>query len=130
MTHSLPLPRVLALDAITCLVAGAGMAAGAELFSPPTGLPVEVLRYAGLALLPVAAFFGWLSRVRPLPVGLVQVAVGGNLAWVAGSLILVAVLEPALPGLLFVLAQASAVLVLALAEWRGALALRQAAACP
>lgn len=119
MTKKLPVQRVLALDGITCVIAGLVMAIGAQALSPMTGLPVELLRYAGLALFPVAALFGWLSRTRLVAVSLVWLAIVGNLAWVAGSILVLELFKPTFLGSLFVLAQATVVIILTFTEWRG-----------
>jgi hypothetical protein len=61
------LQRVLAADATLCLVAGLVLAGGAGFWAGILGLPVDLLRGAGLALLPVAGFVAWLARRRPSP---------------------------------------------------------------
>jgi hypothetical protein len=110
---------ILALDALTCLAAGALMLLGAGLLSPPLGLPALLLTVAGALLLPTAALFGWMSRQPVVPQPLLMLAVGGNLAWVAGSLAVIFVCAPSPVGVAFVAGQAAAVTLLAMLEVRG-----------
>lgn len=128
MTSTPQVQTVLALDALTCLAAGLLMTAGATILALLTGLPPELLRYAGIALFPVALLFGWLSRTRSVPLPLLWLAIAGNLAWIVGNVVVVELLEPTVVGTLFVLAQAIVVLLLTIAEWRGVDDVRGAAA--
>ena len=119
------LHRVLVLDAALCAIAGLALLAGAGLVAGLLGLPAGLLRGAGLALLPVAAFIVWLAR-QPTPSRLgIKALVGLNLAWVAASLLLLASgwVSPTMLGTGFVLAQAAMVAVFAGLE---AKALREA----
>jgi len=110
---------ILALDALTCLAAGALMLLGAGLLSPLLGLPAPLLTVSGALLLPIAALFGWMSRQPVVPQPLLMLAVGGNLAWIAASLAVLFICAPSLLGVAFVAGQAAAVLVLAMLEVRG-----------
>lgn len=110
---------ILAVDAVTCLAAGALMLLGAGPLSPLLGLPAMLLTVAGAALLPIAALFGWMSRQPVVPQPLLMLAVGGNLAWVAASLAVLFVCAPSPLGVAFVAGQAAAVAVLAMLETRG-----------
>ena len=60
------LHRLLAADAALCLAAGLALAGAAGFWAGILGLPVGLLRGAGLALLPVGGFVAWLAR-RPSP---------------------------------------------------------------
>ena len=124
MSNPLFLRRVLALDSLSCLFIGLLMALGAAALAPLFGLPESLLRFAGLALLPLAAVIGWLaSRPNP-PRALVFVVIVGNLGWTAESFLTLAQSQASALGTTFVTAQAVAVLGLALLEYAG---LRKAA---
>ena len=113
------LRRVLGVDAITCVAAGALMAGAAGPLAELTGAPREILSLGGLSLFPIAALFAWMSRTPRLSAPLAWTAVVGNLGWVAASLA-VAMAFPLAPfGYVFVVGQALAVLVLAGLEYLG-----------
>lgn len=115
------LRRVLAVDAASCLAAGLLCAAGAGLLAGPLGLPRGLLLAAGLAQLLCAAVIGWLASRREAPRGLVLFVIAGNAAWVLGSLVLLVspFVSPTTLGGVYVVAQATAVAVLAELEWIG-----------
>lgn len=110
---------ILALDALTCLAAGALVLLGAGLLSPLLNLPAMLLTVAGASLLPIAALFFWMSRQPASPPPLLPLAVLGNVAWVLGSIAVLFVCQPSMPGVVFVAGQAAAVAVLAVLEARG-----------
>lgn len=112
--------RTLAVDAVTCTAAGALMAFAAGPLAPLTGLPQPLLLWAGVALFPVAAVMAFLSRRQTAPAALVWLVILGNAGWVGGSLAVLFLTEPTALGVAFVLAQAAAVAVLTVLEWRGA----------
>ena len=119
MPNTLFLRRVLALDSLSCLMMGLLMGLGAPSLAPLFGLPEPLLRFAGLALLPLATFIGWLaSRPNP-PRPLVWVVILGNLGWTAESFITLGQSQATALGTAFVSAQAVAVLGLALLEYAG-----------
>ena len=62
MSNTLFLRRVLALDALSCLAMGLLMGLGAAGLAPLFGLPEPLVRFAGLALLPL----GGLHRLARL----------------------------------------------------------------
>ena len=66
MNQNLFLRRVLALDSLSCLALGLGMSLAAAPLAPLFGLDATLIRFAGLALLPIGAFIGWLAS-RPAP---------------------------------------------------------------
>ena len=125
MTNTLFLRRILALDSLSCLAMGLLMGLGAAALSPIFGLPAGLLRGAGLALLPLAAFIFWLATRPEPPRALVWVVILGNLAWTAESFITLGQSEATALGTAFVAAQALAVLGLACLEHVG---IRKAAA--
>lgn len=109
------LHRVLLADGAVSGLTGLGLALGANALGPVTGLSPELLRGAGLVLVPFAALVLWLgTRERP-PVGGVRLVIGLNLAWVLASagLLISGVASPTGLGYGFVIAQALAVLALA-----------------
>lgn len=111
--------RVLLIDAVTCVAAGALMAFATAPLARLTNLPEQLLSLAGRALFPVAIFFAWLAVSRALTRPLVLTAVLGNSAWVVGSLAVAAMTSPSAIGYAFILAQAGAVAALTLMEARG-----------
>ena len=117
MPQTLFLRRILALDSLSCLAMGLLMGLGAPALAPLFGLPEPLIRLAGLALLPLAAFIGWLAT-RPLP-ALVWVVILGNLAWTAESFATLAQHQATAVGTAFVSAQALTVLALAAFEFVG-----------
>ena len=124
MSNNLFLRRILALDSLSCLGMGLLMGLGAAALAPIFGLPESLVRGAGLALLPLAAFIFWLaSRPNP-PRALVWAVILGNLAWTAESFVTLGSSEATALGTAFVTAQALAVLGLACLEYVG---LRKAA---
>lgn len=120
MAQALFLRRVLALDSLSCLSIGLIMGLGAAALAPLFGLPEPLVRIAGLVLLPLAAFIGWLASRPAPPRPLVWVVILGNLAWTAESFILIGQ-QAAITalGTAFVSAQALAVLGLAALEYVG-----------
>lgn len=119
MSQTLFLRRVLALDSLSCLAMGLLMALGGALLAPLFGLPEPLVRIAGLILLPLAAFIGWLAARPAPPRPLVWVVIAGNLAWTAESFATLAGQQATALGTAFVTAQALAVLGLATLEYAG-----------
>ena len=119
MPNNLFLRRVLALDALSCLVMGLLMGVGAGALAPLLGLPEPLVRYAGLALLPIAAFIGWLAS-RPNPArALVWMVIVANVGWTAESFLILGQVGATALGTAFVSAQALAVLGFAALEYVG-----------
>jgi len=119
MSSTLFLRRVLALDSLSCLAMGLAMGFGAGPLAPLLGLPEPLVRWAGLVLLPLAAFIGWLASRQVPPRLLVWVVILGNLGWTVESFLVVARTQPTALGTAFVSAQALAVLGLAALEYLG-----------
>jgi hypothetical protein len=113
------LRRVLCVDAATCAATGALMTFDAAPLSPMLGLPAALLFWAGLSLFPVAAFLLWVATRRDLPRPGAWLAILGNVGWVAGSVLVLAVLSPTGLGTTFVIAQAVVVALLADLEYVG-----------
>ena len=121
-----PLRRLLYVDAATCAATGLLLAAAAPALATPLGLPVPLLREAGIVLLPFAALLVWLARQPRPPRGAVWGVVAANALWVVASVALLpsGLVAPTALGEAFVLAQAAVVAALAGLE---STALRRAA---
>ena len=119
MASTLFLRRVLALDSASCAIMGLAMGLGASALAPILGLPEDLVRTAGLVLLPLAAFIGWLASRTAPPPALVWIVILGNVGWTAESFFLLGQLSPTPLGTAFVSAQAVAVLGLAALETVG-----------
>ena len=130
MSSTLFLRRVLALDALSCAGMGIAMTAGAAPLAELFGLPAALMRGAGLLLLPVAAFIGWLSCRSIPPRLLVWLVIAGNLGWTVESFLVIGRYGGSATGLgtAFVIAQALAVLGLAALEYLGLRRIAAAAA--
>ena len=125
MLDRIPQPSLLRLallaDALASGAMGVLMAAGAGLLSPFLGLPSPLLLWAGVLLIPFALFVAWTGTREQPPGGAAGAIALVNLAWVVGSVALLALLPqaPTVLGYAFVIAQALAVLLLALMQWTG-----------
>ena len=121
MTSTLFLRRILALDALSCAGMGLAMSLAAGPLAPLFGLPEGLVRSAGLLLLPLAAFIGWLASRPSPPRLLVWVVIVGNLGWTAESFALLGQYGGSITavGTAFVAGQALAVLALAGLEYAG-----------
>lgn len=115
------LRRVLLVDAATCVVAGLVMAVGAKFVNGLTAIPTGLLLPAGLILFPIAAFMVFVATRARLSRAAVWLVVIGNAGWVAASLYLMLgnAIAPDGLGQLFIGAQALAVVLLTLLEYRG-----------
>lgn len=112
----LALRQWLIIDALTCLMTGVAFVSASGWLASWSGLPGGLLFYAGTALFPCAALMLLAARTPSRP--LVWLVIFGNLAWAAGSLVVAFALTPTTPGLFAILAQAAAVALLGLMEWR------------
>ena len=127
MSQTLFLRRILALDSLSCAAMGLAMAFGAAALAPLFGLPEPLVRTAGLLLLPLAVFIGWLASRAAPPPALVWVVILGNVGWTAESFVVLGQNQPTALGTAFVAAQAAAVLGLAALEYVGLRKARAAA---
>ena len=112
------LRNLLLIDAATCLGAGVVMAAGASFLSPLLALPAGLLFWAGVALIPFAAFLIFTARRAEAPrIALIDIS-AINVLWVAASfgIMLGGLVEPNLLGTLFITAQALTVALLAVLQ--------------
>jgi hypothetical protein len=115
------LERSMIADALITGMTGVALVAGAGLLHELLGVPVALMRYAGLILIPYAAIvFYWsdptrLSRPRAWTV------IALNLAWVAASVMLLLAdwIAPTSLGIAFVLFQAVIVALFAELQYTG-----------
>ncbi len=85
---SIFLRRVLAADALTCFASGLLLVFAADVLEQDVGLPTSLLRYAGISLIPLAAFLVYLARREALSQSMVWTVIVLNLLWTAGSFLL------------------------------------------
>lgn len=118
---SLFLRRVLWADAIVSAVVGLVMVAGAPAIEALTSLPAALLRPAGIALLPYAAYLVWLAARPAVSAAAVWVPIALNLVWAVDCawLMLAGAPRPAALGIAFLAVQAVTVLVFAELEFTG-----------
>lgn len=109
------LQHVLTADALFSGVAGLTLVLGSQKLGAWLGFHPGLLLGAGLVLLPFSAGVAWTARAHPPQRGAVWAIVVLNLLWVGVSalLLMVPLAEPGVAGMVFVLAQAAAVAVLA-----------------
>ena len=124
MTYFRPttfLRGVLAVDALSCAAMGLGLAAGANIVAGITALPVDLLRYAGIALIPCAAYLAFIASRESLPRLAVWAVIVLNGLWVVESLVTLmsSAVAPNALGYAFVIVQAAFVAVLAELEYVG-----------
>ena len=121
------LRTVLLADAIASGATGLLMVAGAGMLDGLLGLPVALLREAGLVLIPYVGFVAWVGTREAISRSAVQAIIALNVLWVAGSIgVLVSGwVAPTMLGTAFVIAQAAVVAVLAELQFVG---LRRSAA--
>ncbi|MEZ6028823.1 MAG: hypothetical protein R3C46_03640 [Hyphomonadaceae bacterium] len=107
------LRNVIVVDAVTGVVAGLALIAGADVTHDLLGLSSALLFWSGLALIPFVALLAWILRSNAT--ALVPVVIGLNFVWVAASLYVAfgSSFAPTLPGQVFVCAQAAVVFILA-----------------
>jgi hypothetical protein len=127
---TLSLRSVLFIDAATCAVMGAALMAGAGAIASITAIPTALLFYAGLSLIPIAAFMALVGLPANPPVLGVWLVILGNVGWVIASLALIFGdwIAPNMLGVAFIGIQAIAVAILAALEYSGLNADRQMAA--
>lgn len=77
------LRRALLVDAASCAGMGALLALAAAPLARLFGLPEALLFYAGLALIPIAAYMTWLGTREAAPAALVWAVIAGNVLWIA-----------------------------------------------
>lgn len=115
----LALRPALLLDAAATGATGLLLAVGAGPLAPVLGLPTELLRAAGVVLLPFAAALAWLATRPVVMRRAVWVIVVANLLWAVDSALLLLGdwFDPTLLGHAFVSAQALIVALFAGLQW-------------
>ena len=115
------LRRVLSADALTCFATGLLMMFGSDGLAELLGLPATLLLYAGVSLIPVAAFLAYLASHEALSQTMVWAVIILNIIWTVGSFLLV-LTDWAIPtgfGYAFIIVQAMGVAVFAGLEYVG-----------
>lgn len=120
----------LTVDAVASGASAVLLLFGAAALSGLLGLPEELLRVAGVILVPFVALVSYAAMQAKPAEGLVWSVIVINLAWVAASaaLLLGAFVSPTTLGIAFVAAQAVAVLIFADMQYFGLRRARGAAA--
>jgi hypothetical protein len=115
------LRRALVLDALASGGTGLFTAAGARILAGFCNLPEILLIYSGLSLLPFAAIVGLLARRAAMPAAIVWAVIAYNALWSLDSVVLLLSgwVAPNAFGLVFVIAQALVVAVLAECQYIG-----------
>jgi hypothetical protein len=105
----------LLTDAIASCATGLLMIAGADALTGLLGLPVALMREAGLLLVPYVALVAFVGTRVAIARPAVHVIIAINVLWVVGSaaLLVGGFVAPTMLGYAFVIAQAVAVGVLA-----------------
>jgi len=109
----------LIVDAAACALMGAALAIFASPLASLTALAPDLLRWAGLLLLPVAGFIAVTALRMPGFRPALWIIVIGNIGWIAASLVVLVLALPNPFGVALLLAQAAAVAVLTVLEARG-----------
>ena len=112
------LKTLLTLDAATCALMGAGLVSASQPLGAMLNIPAPLLFWAGLVLLPTAAFMA-ISAVATPTRWAMAVIVLGNALWTLASLLAPAVggFSPNPLGWVFLAGQAAAVAVLTKLEF-------------
>jgi hypothetical protein len=105
----------LLADAVASGATGLLMIAGADALTGLLGLPVALMREAGLLLVPYVALVAFVGTRATISRSAVQAIVALNALWVLGSVavLVAAPVAPTALGYAFVIAQAAAVAVFA-----------------
>lgn len=101
----------LLADAVVSGATGLLLIAGADLLAGLLGLPVALMREAGLLLVPYVALVAFVGTREAISRPAVQAIIALNVLWVAGSIGLLTsgFVAPTMLGTAFVIAQAVAV---------------------
>jgi hypothetical protein len=111
----------LLADAVASGATGLMMIAGADLLTGLLGLPVALVREAGLLLVPYVALVAFVGTRQAISHGAVRAIIALNIAWVAGSigLLMSGIVAPTVLGYAFVIFQAVVVGVFAELQFIG-----------
>ncbi len=112
---------VLFADAATCTATGLLMSVGTGLLGGLTGLPSDLLLYAGVGLLPFAALLIYLGTRREVSSAAIWTVIVINVLWTLDSFLLLVSgwVEPTVLGYAFVAFQAIGVAGFAALEYLG-----------
>ena len=115
------LRKALLLDAAASGATAILLIAGAGLLDGLLGLPVALMREAGLILVPFVAFVAWVGTRESVARGAVWTIIAANALWAAASIGLLAsgLVAPTALGYAFVIAQAAAVGLFAELQYMG-----------
>jgi hypothetical protein len=123
MTTNSPqfLRNVLLLDAAASGATGLLLIAGAGLLEGLLGLPVVLMREAGLILVPYVAFVAWTGTRTEIARGAVWAVIAANVLWAVASVCLLVsgLVAPTALGCAFVIAQAAVVAILGELQYAG-----------
>ena len=120
-TSATLLRRALQVDAVVSGATGLLLTAAAGPLADLLGLHVDLLRFAGLSLLPFAILLAWLAARPTVPRRMVWAVIAYNLLWAVDSILLLTTgwVSPTTLGMLFVAGQALIVAGLAELQWFG-----------
>ncbi|MEW6129658.1 MAG: hypothetical protein AB1757_21640 [Acidobacteriota bacterium] len=115
------LRKVLFADAAISGTTGLVMLLFADSLNQLLGVPVGLLRYAGLSLLPFAALLIYLATRQHLQRPIIWAIISGNALWAIDSILLLFTnwVAPTALGYGFIIAQAMLVAVFAEAQYFG-----------
>jgi hypothetical protein len=115
------LRRALLADAVISGATGLLMLTGASLLETWLGVPAALMRVAGVVLLPFAGLVVYLSKRSQISRSGVWTVIALNVAWVAGSVLLLVSrsIEPTTLGIAFIGAQSLAVAFFAEVQYVG-----------
>jgi hypothetical protein len=115
------LRKSLMLDAVATAATALMLIAGAGLLDGLLGLPVALMREAGLILVPFVAFVAWVGTREDVARGAVWTIIAANALWVAASigLLVSGWVAPTALGYAFVIAQAAVVALFAELQYAG-----------
>jgi len=120
--HPTPFLRnVLLLDAAASGATGLLLIAGAGLLDGLLGLPVALMREAGLILVPYVAFVAWVGTRQTIARSAVWTIIVANAVWTVASigLLVSGWVAPTALGYAFVIAQAAVVALLGELQYAG-----------
>src|SRR5262249_30922366 len=115
------LRNVLILDAAASGATGLLLIVGAGMLEGLLGLPVALMREAGLILIPYVAFVTWVRTRARIARGAVGAIIAANALWAVASVCLLGsgLVAPTLLGHAFVIAQAVVVALLGELQYAG-----------
>jgi hypothetical protein len=121
MNRNTFLRYALLADAVASGATGLLLIAGADLLTGLLGLPVALMREAGLLLVPYVALVAFVGTREAISRPAVQAIIALNLLWVVGSmgLLMGGWVAPTALGTAFVIAQAAVVAVFAELQFIG-----------